>query len=368
MWKYGAFPGGVSGLYNAAAKIGIVEWTGDGSAKKNSSPRKNKCRLSSKRNNFYFSGKIEGKPCNIKVDTGSDVSILSSNFVGPLRKLIRVQNSYFSYPTGETVPINFKTVVTLELGKFKSSFLMFVADIKDECILGADFLSATSAESSLQRALGVSSLAKDRKKFNCSRVSLDTQIPSCLKEMFDRDSRNLDSQQKIKYAELLTEFQDIFSEEIIAGDCTIVEHKIELTDSRPIKQSPRRIPFHYRSEVDEIIKEMYEKGVIEKSQSPWVSPAVMVKKKDGTLRLCIDYRKLNAITIKDSYPMPRIDEILDQLAGNVWFSTIDLKAGYWQVKIKPRIERKRHSLSGEGYGSSLSCLSDCVTRRRPLSG
>lgn len=68
-------------------------------------------------------------------------------------------------------------------------------------------------------------------------------------------------------------------------------------------------------------------GVIEESQSPWVFPAVMVKKKDGSIRFCIDYRKLNAVTIKNSYPLPRIDDILDRLSGNS-FSNLDLKRGY----------------------------------------
>ncbi|XP_029171629.1 short-chain dehydrogenase/reductase family 16C member 6-like, partial [Nylanderia fulva] len=76
---------------------------------------------------------------------------------------------------------------------------------------------------------------------------------------------------------------------------------------------PRRIPIQMRGEVDKILEDMSSRGVIEESNSPWVSPAVMVKKKDGSIRFCVDYRKLNEVTIKDSYPLPRIDDILDQL-------------------------------------------------------
>ncbi|XP_029157922.1 transcription elongation factor SPT5-like, partial [Nylanderia fulva] len=91
------------------------------------------------------------------------------------------------------------------------------------------------------------------------------------------------------------------------------EHNVNVRDSPPIKQVPRRIPIQMREEVDKILEDMSSRGVIEESHSPWVSPAVMVKKKDGSIRFCVDYRKLNEVTIKDSYPLPRIDDILDQL-------------------------------------------------------
>ncbi|XP_019888240.1 uncharacterized protein LOC109611168 [Ooceraea biroi] len=136
--------------------------------------------------------------------------------------------------------------------------------------------------------------------------------------------------------------------QIVAGNCNVIQHKIELTDSRPIKQTPRRIPLHLRAEVDKIIEGMKEQGVIEESQSPWVSPAVMVKKKDGTIRFCVDYRKLNDVTVKDSYPLPRIDDILDQLAGNTWFTTLDLKSGYWQVSLASKDKEKTAFSIGRG--------------------
>jgi len=127
-----------------------------------------------------------------------------------------------------------------------------------------------------------------------------------------------------------------------------VEHKIIVKESSPIKQVPRRIPFRMREEVNGIIEDMRKQGVIEESQSPWVSPAVLVRKKDGTIQFCVDYRKLNAVTKKDSYPLPRIDDILDQLSGNSWFSTLDLKSGYWQIKINLKDKEKTAFSVGNG--------------------
>ena len=79
---------------------------------------------------------------------------------------------------------------------------------------------------------------------------------------------------------------------------------------------------------------MLEKRVIQPSDSPWSSPIVLVKKKDGSVRFCIDYRKVNAITRKDAYPLPRVDDTLDTLAGSRLFTTLDLKNGYWQVEVE----------------------------------
>ena len=80
---------------------------------------------------------------------------------------------------------------------------------------------------------------------------------------------------------------------------------------------------------------MLTKGIISPSKSPWTSPIVLVSKKDGTTRFCVDYRKVNYVTHKDSYPLPRVDDTLDTLSGSNWFSTIDLKSGYWQVEMAP---------------------------------
>ena len=96
------------------------------------------------------------------------------------------------------------------------------------------------------------------------------------------------------------------------------------------------------------VGEMYRQGVIEPSKSPWSSPVVLVRKKNGGIRFCVDYRKLNDVTHKDSYPLPRIDESIEALSGAKWFSTLDLKSGYWQVELDPQDKEKTAFSLGSG--------------------
>ena len=113
----------------------------------------------------------------------------------------------------------------------------------------------------------------------------------------------------------------------------LVKHKIKLDNYVPFKERYRKIPPHQYKEVKKHLTEMLEIGAIRRSESPWTSAVVLVRKKDGSLRFCIDLRKLNSRTVKDAYSIPRIEDSLDSLNGLCIFTSIDLKAGYWQVEL-----------------------------------
>ena len=127
---------------------------------------------------------------------------------------------------------------------------------------------------------------------------------------------------------------DVFSQnDLDLGKCNILKHAIKVAYPQHFKERYRRIQPHLYDEVKNHLQEMFEVGAIRRSFSPWASE-VLVRKKDGGLRFCINLCKLNNRTIKDGYSLPRIEDTLDCLHGVVWFSTLDPKSGYWQVDLE----------------------------------
>ena len=127
-----------------------------------------------------------------------------------------------------------------------------------------------------------------------------------------------------------------------------VQHEIEINNARPVHCGPRRLaPAGLRREQD-CVREMLSGGQIEPSDSPWASPVVLVTKKDGSTRFCVDYRRLNSLTVKDAYPLPRIDDSLRLLGNQQWFSTMDLASGHWQVAMSPDAQKKAAFVTNEG--------------------
>ncbi|KAK3085538.1 hypothetical protein FSP39_004895 [Pinctada imbricata] len=124
------------------------------------------------------------------------------------------------------------------------------------------------------------------------------------------------------------------------GNTSLVHHEINLTDNVPFKEPCRRIPPGLFEEVRQSLNEMLSIGAIRPSQSPYSSNVVLVRKKDGALRFCIDFRKLNSKTVKDAYSLPRINDSFDRLIGANYFTKLDLRWGYWQVNIREEDKAK----------------------------
>lgn len=133
------------------------------------------------------------------------------------------------------------------------------------------------------------------------------------------------------------------------GHTTAVKHKIRLSDPTPFKQRVRPIhPSDYEA-VRLHLKELYDANIIRESESPFASPIVVVKKKTGQIRLCVDYRKLNCQTIKDAYALPHIEEAFASLTGAKWFLVMDLKSGYYQVEMEEEDKHKTAFVTPMGF-------------------
>ena len=134
---------------------------------------------------------------------------------------------------------------------------------------------------------------------------------------------------------LLANYHDVFSLDPVELACTSsTEHAIKVTDDTPSKEQFRQIPPPLVEEVWNLLQEMLESGTIQPSQSAWCNAVVLVRKKDGRLWFCIDFCHLNTSTKKGSYPLPRIQEALESLVGTGHFSCLDLKSGFWQIKME----------------------------------
>ncbi len=138
-----------------------------------------------------------------------------------------------------------------------------------------------------------------------------------------------------KLDKLLYQYQSVFVEDEQELCCaTGVEHEIHLTTDVPIRLPYRHIPSKCMTEVKAHIKGLQEQGVVEESVSPYAAPIVLVRKEDNSMRLFVDYRKLNEVTLKDAFPLPRSQETLDAVAAAQYFSSFDLAAGYHQIRVR----------------------------------
>ena len=173
-----------------------------------------------------------------------------------------------------------------------------------------------------------------------SQVSNTPSISDNKEELLHKiayDLPHLSTAEKEKFYTLLISFADVFPDnEDDLGHTEMAKHHIDTGSATPIRQPVRQVPKHKQEEAQKLIQRLLDKNIISPSQSPWSSPVILVRKKDGSLRFCVDYRKVNSVTRKDAYPLPRIDDTLNNLAGSSWFTTLDLLSGYWQLEVERR--------------------------------
>ncbi|KZS08150.1 Uncharacterized protein APZ42_027948 [Daphnia magna] len=166
------------------------------------------------------------------------------------------------------------------------------------------------------------------------KVALNKSEPK-LNETFEAFViSDVDPEFQVPLSKLLNDFHDLFaSKDSELGNTNFIKHTIDTQGRGPLRQRPYRVTNYQIKLLEDKVQEMLEADVIRYSHSPWASPVVLVEKKNSEVRFCVDYRKLNSITKKDSFRIPRIDETSDQLFGKKFFTTLDLASGYWQIQV-----------------------------------
>ncbi len=172
-------------------------------------------------------------------------------------------------------------------------------------------------------------------KTSCAKSRDDARIdpkdlPEHLQPLMEWISEDITAREREELAVAIYEYRDVFSSgPENMGQTDLVTHTIDTREHHPICLPPRRLPITKQDVEKAEVQKMLDLGVIEPCQSSWARPVVLVTKKDGSTRFCVDYRKVNDVTCKDAYPLPRIDDTLDLLRSSQYFSTLDLYAGYW---------------------------------------
>ncbi|GBM79164.1 Retrovirus-related Pol polyprotein from transposon 297, partial [Araneus ventricosus] len=337
------------------------------------------------------------------VDTGANVTLLRTDLAQKLKEqlIYTAPNISLKTATGEKTEIRGKLDASIECDSRKFHHRIYVADITDPCILGLDFLQKfnftvdlekneirTGGEeiplfsASVQHSKSCSVLAKKRTIIPARSECLIQGVPE-VPGQFRYAVTNFPSQVSQKGVLVAATLVDLEMEAIpvrvlnlnnkskildkgdVIATCDpvvdIVARPQEFSGAQHLQSTlenlqilneeqrtavKKRVPLARKEEAEHLVQEMVDNGIIEESSGPW--PIVLVKKKDGSTRFCVDYRKLNEITKKDSYPLPRINDTLDALNGSQWFTTLDLKSGYWQVEVRPEDREKTAFTTGQG--------------------
>ncbi|OWY96568.1 hypothetical protein PHMEG_00033137, partial [Phytophthora megakarya] len=186
------------------------------------------------------------------------------------------------------------------------------------------------------KIIASSAASKELSGGDASKMSKDLVENSDEALKVDFSDSDMNEEQCELFSEMLNGFKDLFVETSKRpGRTDLLKFKIDTGTHVPIKQQPYRVSRVEGEVMEAEIDQYSDLGLIRPSMSPWASPVLMIRKPDGGVRFCIDYRKLNAVTIKDSYPMPLIDDILDVLGQAKLFSTMDIASGYWNVPMDP---------------------------------
>jgi len=219
-------------------------------------------------------------------------------------------------------------------------------------------LKADTPVSNLEQVEIVSQLDDDVQQVNmvtcAEESSVESEVPEYVSKLVQGVGIPVTDVESQTLQSILMSYQDVFSQnENDLGETDLIMHYIDTGDAKPVRQPLRKFPPAYVESISKHVHSMLEQGIIEPASSPWAANVVLVKKHDGTLRCCIDYRKLNAVTRKDVYPLPRINDCLDALASAKIYSSLDMRSSFNQLPVAPQDRDK----------TAFICPEECIAIR-----
>ena len=272
---------------------------------------------------------VNGKSVNLLMDKGSAVTLLNSSIFCP-------ESSHCCQLVGvggNKLECKGYLNALISDDEFEKRWSCHVVDLPIDGILGADFFCGAGWFLANENGCKIGS-NNDSETSLPRKILAVSEASSNLDKQLDDSVKNVPLDYRGRMLRLLHKFSHVFTrKKFVPGLAVDINHHIILEDLRPIRQSPYRVAPAKRNEIQTLVDEMLELGVIEPSCSPWSSPVVLVKKSDGTSRFCVDYRRLNSVTRKDNYSLPNPQDILTSLGDATWFCTLDLQSGYWQIPM-----------------------------------
>ncbi|KAL4281742.1 hypothetical protein GQ457_03G022050 [Hibiscus cannabinus] len=264
-------------------------------------------------------GVVKGKPLNILIDSGSTHSFIIPRWAKEGLEVVQTNPLTITVANGDKL---YSTAMS-KLLSWKMQGYNFEHDFRvlqmggSDMVLGVDWMKKYNP------------IVMDFKEMTLK--GSEVTVPEVLQP-------------------LLEEYKEVFEEPKGMPPPRQQDHAILLKpEAQPINLRPYRFPHHQKAEVEKQIKEMLSASIIQSSQSPFASPCLLVKKKDGTWRLCVDYRQLNSMTVKNKFPIPVVEDLLDELTGARYFSKIDLRSGYWQIRIRGEDVHKTAFRTHQGH-------------------
>ena len=272
------------------------------------------------------------------IATGAEVSAVSDilfAFIKPSlikpsnRKNLELRsacNNNFNIYGRFSIPVEIKNVNSIVHDFY------VITNLKEQCILGLDFIRRQGIiVNGSNNTIKITNMAQ---RPIIAGIEIGPTIEKDKKTLFNL--QHLSEGKFAQFKKLFDNQKNLFAQSMVKLGCAHKHKHFIETNGPPVYTHPYKLPITQCPILQRYLTEMLENGIIRPSQSPYSSPVVLVKKKSGELRLCIDYRRLNTATVKDRYPLPRIDDIFDRLFGAQLFSTLDLFSGFWQINVNEK--------------------------------